>query len=296
LISKGTMTEEANDHFTFEQLRHFYSEELRVVAGLESPDLVSAFARVPRERYLGAPPWKFSSGNSLNRSSYRATSNVCDLYHDVFVALKSEKFLNNGQPSMIARLIAALNLSPGKRVFHCGCGTGYYTAIMAEVVGSNGSVVAAEIDSTLAEIAITNLKDYDHVRVLSRDGADVDPVACDAILINAGVTHPHPSWLDGLSEGGVLVLPLSVGRNLSVNDAMVLAITRRHDQFAAELLSIITIYSSPSMRDPMLQSMLNDSFESHAMLGVKSVRKDDHERTDSCIVHAPGFCLSAATV
>jgi hypothetical protein len=37
-----------------EQLRRFYSEELRIVAGLESPDLVSAFARVPRERYLGA--------------------------------------------------------------------------------------------------------------------------------------------------------------------------------------------------------------------------------------------------
>jgi hypothetical protein len=46
------MTEEANNHFTLEQLRCFYSEELRVVAGLESPDLVSAFARVSRERYL----------------------------------------------------------------------------------------------------------------------------------------------------------------------------------------------------------------------------------------------------
>jgi protein-L-isoaspartate(D-aspartate) O-methyltransferase len=99
-----------------------------------------------------------------------------------------------------------------------------------------------------------------------------------------------------LSEGGVLVLPLSVGRKLSANDAMVLAITRRHDQFAAEFLSIMTIYSSPSMRDPILQSMLNDSFESHAMLRLKSVRKDDHDRTDTCIVHAAGFCLSAATV
>jgi protein-L-isoaspartate(D-aspartate) O-methyltransferase len=290
------MTEEANNHFTLEQLRCFYSEELRVVAGLESPDLVSAFARVPRERYLGAPPWKFSSGNSLKQSSYRTTSSVCDLYHDVFVALKSERFLNNGQPSMIARLIAALNLSLGKRVFHCGCGTGYYTAIMAEVVGPAGSVVAAEMDSALAEVAVANLKNYDHVKVLNRDGSDVKPVACDAILVNAGVTHPHPAWLDGLSEGGVLVLPLSVGRNLSVNDAMVLAITRRRDQFAAELLSIISIYSSPSMRDSILQSMLNDSFESHAMLRLKSVRKDDHERTDTCIVHAPGFCLSAATV
>ena len=290
------MTGEANNHFTLEQLRRFYSEELRIVAGLESPELVSAFARVPRERYLGAPPWKFSSGNSLNRSSYRTTSSVCDVYHDVFVALRSEKFLNNGQPSMIARLIAALKLSPGKRVYHCGCGTGYYTAIMAEVVGSKGSVVATEIDSSLAEIAATNLSNYDYVKVLNRDGADVNPVSCDAILVNAGVTHPHPAWLDCLSEGGVLVLPLSVGRNLGVNDAMVLAIARRHDQFAAELLSIITIYSSPSMRDPMLQSMLNASFESHAMLRLKSVRNDDHDRTDTCIVHAPGFCLSAATI
>jgi protein-L-isoaspartate(D-aspartate) O-methyltransferase len=214
----------------------------------------------------------------------------------VFVALRSEKFLNNGQPSMIARLIAALKLSPGKRVFHCGCGTGYYTAIMAEAVGSKGSVVAAEIDSALAEIAVTNLMNYDHVKVLNRDGADVNPVSCDAILVNAGVTHPHPTWLDCLSEGGVLVLPLSVGRNLGVDDAMVLGITRRQDQFAAELLSVMTIYSSPSMRDPMLQSMLNNSFESHAMLRLKSVRKDDHERTDTCIVHAPGFCLSAAAI
>jgi protein-L-isoaspartate(D-aspartate) O-methyltransferase len=155
-------------------------------------------------------------------------------------------------------------------------------------------VVAAEIDSSLAEIAATNLTNYHHVKVLNRDGADVNPVLCDAILVNAGVTHPHPAWLDGLSEGGVLVLPLSVGRNLGANDAMVLGITRQRDQFAAELLSIITIYSSPSMRDPMLQSMLNDSFESHAMLRLRSVRKDDHDRTDTCIVHAPGFCLSAA--
>lgn len=290
------MTEEANSHFTLEQCRHFYSEELRIVAGLESPDLVSAFARVPREQYLGAPPWKFSSGSSLKQFSYRTTSSVCDVYHDVFVALRSERFLNNGQPSMIARLLAALKLSPGKRVFHCGCGTGYYTAIMAEVVGSKGSVVAAEIDSALAEIAVTNLMNYDHVKVLNRDGADVNPDSCDAILVNAGVTHPHPAWLDGLSEGGVLVLPLSVGRNLGVNDAMVLGITRRQDQFAAELLSIMTIYSSTSMRDAMLQSMLNESFESHAMLRLKSVRKDDHDKTDTCIVHAPGFCLSAAAI
>ena len=197
---------------------------------------------------------------------------------------------------MIARLISALKLRPGKRAFHCGCGTGYYTAIMAEVVGPTGSVFAAEIDSTLAEIAVINLMNYDHVKVVNRDGFNVDPVCCDAVLINAGVTHPHPAWLNCLSEGGVLVLPLSVGRKLSANDAMVLGITRRHKQFSAELLSIMTIYSSPSMRDPHLQSMLNESFESHAMLRLKSLRTDAHDRTDTCIMHAPEFCLSAATI
>src|SRR5260370_32192495 len=145
------MIEEANNHFTLEQLRRFYSEELRIVAGLESPELVSAFARVSRERYLGAPPWKFSSGNSLNRSSYRTTSSVCDVYHDVFVALKSEKFLNNGQPSMIARLIAALKLTPGKPVFHCGCGTGHYTPTRPEVDRPTGPVTAAAAPSPLPE-------------------------------------------------------------------------------------------------------------------------------------------------
>jgi protein-L-isoaspartate(D-aspartate) O-methyltransferase len=36
------------------------------------------------------------------------------------------------------------------------------------MVGSKGSVVAAEIDSTLAEIAVMNLMNYDQVKVLNR--------------------------------------------------------------------------------------------------------------------------------
>ena len=191
-----------NGPFTLDQARSFYSEELRVVAGLTSARLVSAFARVPRERYLGAPPWNFSSRAALQAFRYRTTSQVRDLYHDVFVALRSERFLNNRQPSLIACLIAALNLAPGKRVFHRGYGTGYYTEIMAEMVGSTGAVVAVEIDPVLADIAGTNLMDYEQVKVLHREGAEVDLPTCDAILINAGVTHPHPAWLERLSEGG----------------------------------------------------------------------------------------------
>jgi protein-L-isoaspartate(D-aspartate) O-methyltransferase len=43
----------------------------------------------------------------------------------------------------------SLDLSPGDRFLHIGCGVGYYTAIAAEAVGPNGSVAGIEIDKEI---------------------------------------------------------------------------------------------------------------------------------------------------
>lgn len=51
----------------------------------------------------------------------------------------------------------------------------YYTAIMAEVIGSNGHVCASEIDAELAARAQANLAAYPNVFVHAGDGADLDP-------------------------------------------------------------------------------------------------------------------------
>jgi protein-L-isoaspartate(D-aspartate) O-methyltransferase len=290
------MAKSESNPFAVGQCRRFYAEEIRAVAALSSPALVGAFARVPRERFLGPPPWHFSSGSSLFPTAYQSTSQVGDLYHDVFVALKADRSLNSGQPSIVARLLAALDLAAGKEVVHVGCGTGYYTAILAEVVGPKGAVTAVEVDPELAAQATANLAGYPNVRVLNQDGATVDPSAVDAILINAGVTHPHPAWLDGLSEAGVLVTPLLVGRTPASRDAMVFRFVRRGQRFAAEPVTILTIFPSSILRDPAMQFLLNASFESHALLRVKSLRREAHPQTEACIVHAPGFCLSAEAV
>jgi protein-L-isoaspartate(D-aspartate) O-methyltransferase len=290
------MPSTALNRLTIGQYRCFYAEEIRTVANIHSRALVDAFAFVPREQFLGPPPWSFQSGPSLLQPVYRTTMDVHDLCHDVFVALKASQHLNNGQPSLIARLIDALNLSAGKRVLHIGCGTGYYTAIMADVVGPNGSVTAVEADPDLASQATANLIGYKQVVVINRDGAPIDPNPYDAILVNAGVTHPHPSWLESLIEAGVLVLPLGVGKTPSAKDHIVLKITRQRDGYSADLLLLMTIYPSTSQRDPAIHYLLNESLESRAIVALKSIRTQEHPRIETCIVHTPGFCLSADAV
>ena len=75
--------------------------------------------------------------------------------------------INNGQPSALARWMSALDLKAGDRVFHLGCDTGYYTTIMAEVVGAGGSVTACEVDTDLAARARENLSAYKYSNRIS---------------------------------------------------------------------------------------------------------------------------------
>ena len=286
---------------TLEDCRRFYAEEVRLAANLSSPVLVEAYARVPREKYLGPPPWQIGSANlramavsGLGKLTYQRTDDPRDLYHNVVVALDAVHDINNGQPSALALWINALGLKVGDRAYHLGCGVGYYTAIIAEVVGAGGSVVGIEVHPELAARAKENLSCYANVTVHTGDGASFDPGACDAMLINAGVTHPHPLWLERLREGGRLVLPLTMAATPSVGAGIMAKITRRGGAFSAELVSTVGIFSCTSVRDPQLEPLLKQAFASQSLLKLKSVRLDSHESEDTCAVHGSGVCLSMA--
>ena len=49
---------------SIEDYRRFYADEIRFVANLDSPALVEAFARVPREKFIGPGPWQVGSAEA----------------------------------------------------------------------------------------------------------------------------------------------------------------------------------------------------------------------------------------
>ena len=114
--------------------RRHYAEELLFTAHIHASAVCAAFAAVPRERFVGAGPWRV---RSPMKAEYWTTADADPraVYHDVLIALDEELGINNGQPSLWAFLLDQLSILAGDRILHLGCGTGYYTAIMAELVG-----------------------------------------------------------------------------------------------------------------------------------------------------------------
>jgi protein-L-isoaspartate(D-aspartate) O-methyltransferase len=288
---------------TIDDCRRFYAEEIRFTANVRSSSLVEAFARVPREKFLGSGPWEVPSADVKGLSalgamqmSYTPVDDPRHLYHNVLVVLDKAGDINNGQPSALARWIEALDLKAGDRAYHLGCGVGYYTAIMAEVVGPGGGVVGIELHPDLATRAKENLSGYPNVTVHVGDGAAFDPGACDAMLINAGVTHPSLLWLDRLREGGRLVVPLTMGTTPTGGVGVMTKISRERGGFSAQIVSSVAIYSCKNAREAQREPLLKAAMKSGALMKMKSVRRDAHEQVDTCVIHGGDVCLSSAEI
>lgn len=287
--------------FTLEDCRAFYAQEVRFAATVATPGLVEAYARVPREKFLGPAPWQVSSPEAralsiagLRESAYITVDDPRDLYHNVVVAIDRAKDINNGQPSALASWIDALALQPGDRAFHLGCGVGYYTAIIAEVVGPSGSVIALELQSDLAARAKENLASYANVTVRQGDGAAFDPGPCDAMFVNCGVTHPQTVWLERLRHHGRLVVPFTMAVNPQVGQGIMTKIVREPSGYSAAMVTPTGIFSGGSLRDPALEPLMKKALTTGGLLKLKSVRRDAHELGDTCVLHAAEVCLSTA--
>ena len=274
-------------------VRRAYAKHALAVEGLDNPGLEAALAAVKREHYLGPGPWPI-----LRRGAYVESADPVHLYADDLVGIDTARGLNNGQPSFLALLIDRAAPAPGDHAVHVGAGLGYYTALVAEMVGVDGRVTSIEFDAGLATRARANLAHYPQVACLTGDGAAVPIDPADVILVNVGVTRPADLWLDRLREGGRLVLPLTVSKGelwrsgAGGGRGAVFLVTHRGGGFDARRVSGVGIFHSASLRDPRDERALAAAFASGDGSEVTRLHRGDARPGEGCWLAGDGWCLT----
>jgi protein-L-isoaspartate(D-aspartate) O-methyltransferase len=251
--------------------RRIYTEEIRNREQISSLRLLRALSTVPREHFLGKGPWRVRSDAVLNYSS-TASADPVHLYQDVLVAIDEGQKLDTGLPSLWVHLFDLLNIKKDERVAQIGCGLGYYSAILSEVVGVQGTVLAIEYDKKLVDRARANLREYNNVEVVHGDGCCNVGGQADVIIVHAGFTHPHPLWLKSLRIGGRLLVPLTKPSR----QGTVVKISRLGHQYRAEAVKRIEIFPCRGRENTALHERLTDWWETASALAPLRFRSIRH--------------------
>jgi len=272
---------------SLEQQRDFYAALVTAKGGSRDGALRAAFAQTDRAHFAGPGPWKVYTPVGYIETPGDDPS---FLYQDVAVALAPERLINNGEPSLHARCLAAAAPKNGETVLHVGAGTGYYTALLAILVGPRGSVVGYEIEADLAERAQVNLAGLAHVTIHARSALEESLPPADLIYVNAGATHPPAVWLDALNPDGRLIFPLSGTQGTGV---MLLVTRGRGASFAARIVSGAAFIPCIGASDDAEAKAVTDAVMRGGHWAVRSLLRDD-EPDAGAWLSGKGWRLSTA--
>jgi protein-L-isoaspartate(D-aspartate) O-methyltransferase len=283
-------------------IRRAFAQRLSFVWGIDDARVETAFASVRREDFLGPGPWQTVLWPRTRSDAYVATPDADPawLYMDCIFAILPERHINNGSPSLHAKLLAEASIKGGGHVVHVGPGTGYYTAIMAHLAGPSGKVTAIEFDPGLAQRARQNLASLPNVRVVQGDGAAMPFDAADVIYVNAGATHPADAWLDGLKEGGRLILPLTASQGFRNADpslpierrGAVFRIERQPTGYLARWISPVAIIPCEGMRDAACEAALATALRNGGWERVTRLYRNEEIPDERSWLKAPGWTLA----
>jgi protein-L-isoaspartate(D-aspartate) O-methyltransferase len=278
-------------------VRAAYAKQILAAARVYDARLETALSETRREDFLGPGPWPIL--RSFMEYVLTPDTDPVYLYTDDLVGILPERRINNGQPSLHAHLIHRALPANGERVVHIGTGTGYYTAILAHLVGPAGHVTGIEYESELAVLAKANLASYANIEIVEGDGALVSFSEADVIYVNAGCTRPAESWLDRLADGGRLILPMTsdqgfgaVSRERMASAGAVFRIQRRGDDYCATWISPVAIFPCAGSRDEASERALAEAFAKGRWQQVTRLYRDNEVPEDRCWLRGSGWCLA----
>ena len=179
-------------------------EHLRA-RGIVNERVLAAMARVPRDRFV-------------------AEETLHEAYADAALPIACGQTIS--QPYIVAMMSEALELTSREKVLEIGTGSGYQTAILAELAGEVYSIERHADLSQLAAERLTSLG-YTNVHLHIGDGSLGWPAAApfDRVIITAaGPRCPPPLW-EQLAEGGLLIGPFGSSDEQRMN-----ILRKRHGQ------------------------------------------------------------------
>ena len=119
------------------------------------------------------------------------------------------------QPLVVAFMLEQLDPQPGDKILDVGSGSGWTSALLAEIVGEKGKVIAIEIIPELVEFGKQNMAKYNFiekgiVEFIYGDGSKgyQKEAPFDKILASASAEKLPPAWKEQLKIGGRIVTPI----------------------------------------------------------------------------------------
>jgi len=272
--------------------RRALAETVRAAIPSASEALLHAFASVPRERFLPPGPWTLRDAAGTWVTD---TADPALVYADASIAVDLSRDLYNGQPTTVATWLHALAIAPGERVLHIGCGSGYYTAILASIVGPAGQVTAIDVDVGLARAAAVHLAGWPWATASQGDGTTTLPSDIDVVVIHAGASHVRPEWLACCRAGARMIVPLTMdfaAMGPTLGKGLVFVLERHGGEWRASALSFVAIYSMQSARDAKAAAVLEEAMAARGWDKVSRLCTEPHEAESTCWAHWEGGCLS----
>jgi len=172
--------------------------------GITDERVLEAMGQVPREEFVP---------EELRESAY--ADGALPIGHGQTIS----------QPWVVAAICSALELRGGEQVLEVGGGSGYSTAVIAELIRPMGRIRSYEFIGELAEQARQTLERLGYVDadVVAGDGGAANGEMWHAIAVHAAAPAVPAALADSLRPGGRLVVPIATGR------ADVLSVFRRVD-------------------------------------------------------------------
>jgi protein-L-isoaspartate(D-aspartate) O-methyltransferase len=181
------MTSPANFSM-YENLRQSMVNDQLRARGIRDERVLNAMARVPRHEF--AP------------ERYRDQA-----YEDHPLPIAEGQTIS--QPYIVAIMLETLALSSEDKVLEVGTGSGYLTALLAELAST---VVSIERHGALADSAreLLSRMGYANIRVIAGDGTRGFPQLApyDAIIVSAAAPELPRALVEQLAEGGRMIIPV----------------------------------------------------------------------------------------